>query len=396
MITSTINQLRNDLVKGFSGQINQNLKTNNHSMKNLILIGIAIFLASCGGKTTDKKTELETLKKQRVEINSKIAALEAEVGTAKAADDLKNVNILEVRESTFSNYLEVQGRIDAEDNVQVSPEAQGVVTAVYASIGQNVGRGQVLAQIDDSVLKQNISELQTQLELANTLYQRQKNLWDQKIGTEVQFLNAKTQKEAAERRIATLRSQIAMYKIKAPISGTIDAMDLKVGSVASPGMSAIRIINASKLKAKAQVAESYAGRVSQGDNVQVILPDLPDTINTKISFASKTIDPVSRSFNVEIKLPANARFRPNMLSILKIIDYKNDRALVVPVNAIQKAENGDYLFISENGKAKRVNIQTGKVSEGKAEILSGIQAGDKVVIAGTEGLSEGDILKVNK
>ncbi len=395
MIISNINHLRNNPANGITGQINLKLKTNNSSMKNLMFMGIALFLAACGGKTTDKKTELETLKKQRVEINSKIAALEAEVGTAKAAEDVKNVSILEVQESTFSNYLEVQGRIDAEDNVQVSPEAQGVVTAVYATIGQNVGRGQVLAQIDDKVLRQNISELQTQLALATTLFQRQKNLWDQKIGTEVQYINARTQKEAAERRIATLRSQIAMYKIKAPISGTIDAMDMKVGSVASPGMSSIRIINASKLKAKAQVAESYAGRVSQGDNVQVILPDLPDSINTKISFASKTIDPVSRSFNVEIKLPANSRYRPNMLSILKIIDYRNDKALVVPVNAIQKAENGDYLFLSENGKAKRVNIQTGKVSDGKAEILSGLKAGDKVLVAGTDGLSEGDIVKAN-
>lgn len=395
MIIININRLQNAPVKGSTRQTNLYLNNNNSSMKNLIFVSIALFLAACGGKATDKKVELETLKKQRVEINSKIAALEAEVGATKASEDVKNVSILEVQESTFSNYLEVQGRIDAEDNVQVSPQAQGVVTAVYASVGQNVGRGQVLAQIDDKVLRQNISELQTQLQLATTLFERQKNLWDQKIGTEVQYINAKTQKEAAERRIATLRSQIAMYKIKAPISGTIDAMDMKVGSIASPGMSSIRIINASKLKAKAQVAESYAGRVSQGDNVQVILPDVPDSINTKISFASKTIDPVTRSFDVEIKLPANSRYRPNMLSILKIIDYKNDKALVVPVNAIQKAENGDYLFISENGKAKRVNIQTGKISGGKAEILSGLKAGDKVLVAGMDGLSEGDIVKAN-
>ncbi len=364
-------------------------------MKRIIFICSAIFLISCGGKSIDKKTELETLKKERVALNTKISALEAEVGSAAAANEVKNVGILEINESSFSNYLEVQGKIDAEDNVQVNPEAQGVVTAVFVSIGQNVGRGQVLAQIDDKVLRQNISELQTQLELATSLFQRQKNLWDQKIGTEVQYLNAKTQKEAAERRISTLRSQMSMYKIKAPISGTIDAMDLKVGQAVSPGMSAIRIINASKLKAKAQVAESYAGRVNQGDDVQVILPDIPDTISTKISFASKSIDPVSRSFNVEIKLPSNRSYRPNMLSILKIIDYKNDKALIVPVNAIQKAENGDYLFISENGKAKRVNIQTGKVSDGKAEILSGIKAGDKVIVAGTEGLSPGDIVKAN-
>ena len=395
MISSNINPERKKTANGLFRQINLILKTNNTSMKHVIFMGIVLFFSACGGKSIDKKTELETLKKERVEINSKIAVLEAELGTAKNAQDVKNVSVLEVQESLFSNFLEVQGRIDAEENVQVSPEAQGVVIAVYASIGQNVGRGQVLAQIDDKVLRQNISELQTQLDLANTLFQRQKNLWDQKIGTEIQFITAKTQKEAAERRIATLRSQIAMYKIKAPISGTIDAMDMKVGSVASPGMSSIRIINASKLKAKAQVAESYAGRVNQGDNVQVILPDLPDTINTKISFASKTIDPVSRSFNVEIKLPSNARYRPNMLSILKIVDYRNDKALVVPVSAIQKAENGDYLFITENGKAKRVNVQTGKVSEGRAEILSGLKAGDKIVIAGTDGLSEGDIVKAN-
>jgi len=370
-------------------------KTNNKLMKKLILICSAIFLISCGSKTTDKKTELENLKKERVTLNLRITALESEVGNTSAAQEARNVSILEVNQTSFSNYLEVQGKIDAEDNVRVSSEAQGVITAVYAGIGQNVGRGQVLAQIDDKVLRQSISELQTQLELANTLFQRQKNLWDQKIGTEIQYLNAKTQKEAAEKRISTIRSQVSMYKIKAPISGTIDEMDLKVGQAVSPGMSSIRIINANKLKAKAQVAESFAGRVNEGDDVQVILPDLLDTIRTKITFASKTIDPVSRSFNVEIKLPSNGRYRPNMLSILRIIDYRNDKALIVPVNAIQKAENGDYLFISESGKAKRVNIQTGKISDGKAEILSGIKVGDKVIVAGTDGLSPGDIVKAN-
>lgn len=370
-------------------------KTNPRLMKTILFITAAVFLASCGGKDTDKKSQLDALKKERIELNAKIEKLESEVGIAAAAEDVKDVNILELAESSFKNYLEVQGKIDAEENVQVNPEAPGVVTAVYATIGQNVSRGQVLAQIDDQVLRQNISELQTQLDLATTLYERQKNLWDQKIGTEVQFLNAKTQRDAAQRRIATLRSQMSMYKIKSPISGTIDAMDLKVGQAVSPGMSGIRVVNASKLKAKAQVAESYASRVNQGDNVQVILPDVPDTVSTKISFAAKTIDPVSRSFNVEIKLPSNRLYRPNMLAVLKIVDYQNLKALVIPVNAIQKAENGDYVFVSENGKAKRVNIQSGKMSEGRAEILSGLKAGDKVIVAGTEGLSPGDLVKSN-
>ena len=364
-------------------------------MKKLLFIAGALFLASCGGKETDKKSELEALKKERNSLNAKIEKLESEVGIVTAASDIKDVNLLELSESSFENYLEVVGKIDAEENVQVNPEAPGVVTAVFVNIGQNVVRGQVLAQIDDQVLRQSISELQNSLELVTTLFERQKNLWNQKIGTEVQYLSAKTQKEAAERRIATMKSQMSMYKIKSPISGTIDAMDLKVGQAVMPGMSGIRVVNANKLTAKAQIAESYASRVNQGDKVQIILPDVPDTVSTKISFASRTIDAVSRSFNVEIKLPSNKKYRQNMLAVLKIIDYQNVNALVIPVNAIQKAENGDYVFISENGKAKRIDIKTGKISEGRAEILSGLKVGDQVIVAGMQGLSPGDSIKSN-
>jgi membrane fusion protein, multidrug efflux system len=362
-------------------------------MKRILSIASIVFLASCAGKSTDKKSQLETLKKERTEINSRIAKLEAEIGTGGAPSAAKEVAVFEVSENPFKNFVEIQGKVDAEENVQVTPEAAGVVTSVYANIGQKVSRGQVLAQIDDNVLDQNMAELQTQLQLANTLFQRQKNLWDQKIGTEVQYLNAKTQKEGVERRIATLRSQASMYKIKAPISGTIDEMDLKVGQAVTPGVSGIRIINASNLKVKAQVAESYAARVNQGDEVSIIFPDVPDTLQTKLFFASKTIDPISRSFNVEVKLPSKRTFRPNMLAVLKIVDYKNDKALTIPVNSIQNAESGDYVFVVENGKAKRVNIQTGKVSEGKAEILSGLKSGDKVITAGIQDLNEGDIVK---
>ena len=253
-----------------------------------------------------------------------------------------------------------------------------------------------MAQIDDQILRQNIAELQNDLDLANILFQRQKNLWDQKIGTEVQYLNAKTRKEGAERRMATLLSQIAMYKIKSPITGVVDAMDLKIGQSVQPGMSAIRVINASKLKAKALVAESYSGRINQGDQVSIILPDVPDTINTKLSFASKTIDPLSRSFSIEAQLPSNRKYHPNMLAVLKIVEYENSKALTVPVNAIQKAENGDYVFIADRGKAKRMNITTGKVSDSKAEVLSGLKVGDQVITAGTQNLNEGDAVKFSK
>ena len=360
-------------------------------MKQILNILTAlVFLTACGRKTTDKKVELEQLKKERVELNNKIASLEAEVGAKATETNVKNVTVTEVEETHFKSYIAVQGRVDAEENIQVGPEVAGMITAVYAHIGQRVTKGQILAQIDDQIIRQNIAEAQNQFDLSNTLYQRQKNLWEQKIGTEVQYLNAKTQKEGNQRRIATLRSQIAMYKIKSPTNGTVDAMDLKVGQSAAPGSSSIRVINASKLKAKALVAESYSARINQGDQVRIILPDVPDTVITNLAFASKTIDPVSRSFSIEALLPSNSKYHPNMLAVLKVVDYKNDKALTLPVNAIQKAENGDYIFMVDKGKAKRVNIKTGKVSENKIEILSGLQVGDKVIIAGTHNLNEGD------
>lgn len=361
-------------------------------MKKVLYISAITVLAACS-QSKDKKTELADLKKQKTEIDSKILKLEAELGSNDTTANTKEISVFEVNETNFKNYLEIQGKIDAEENIQVNPEAQGVVTAVYVKIGQSVSKGQVLAQIDDKVAVQSIAELQTQLDLATSLYNRQKNLWDQNIGTEVQFISAKTQKEAAEKRIATTRSQIAMYKIKSPINGTVDAMSLKVGDAVAPGMSGIRVINSSKLKAKAQVAETYAGRVSQGDEVNVVFPDIPDSLKTKINFASKTIDPASRSFEIQINLPANNKYRPNMLAVLKIVDYQNTKALVIPVGAIQKSESGDFVFIAENGKAKKVVIKAGRTYNGTVEIISGLKVGDKVITVGVQDLNEEDAVK---
>lgn len=361
--------------------------------KAVLFIVSVIFLAACTGKSTNKKSELTKLKKERSEIDAKIAKLEAESGD-KPVKKIVDVSVTEVAKTTFYNYLEVQGKVDAEQNVQVSPEMPGSITRIFVTIGQQVSRGQTLAQIDDQVLRQNIAQLQTQLELATTLYNRQKNLWDQKIGTEVQFLTAKTQKESLQKQIAVLRSQASMYKIKAPISGTVDAMNLRLGQAVSPGMPlGIVIVNANALKVKAQIAESYVSRVNQGDDVTVILPDVPDTIQTKLSYASRVIDQTSRSFNVEIKLPSKRNYRSNMLAILKIVDYKNTNAIIVPVNVIQKSESHDYVFIAENGKAKRANVTVGKISDGQAEILSGLKPGDQVVTLGFTDLNEGDTIK---
>jgi len=353
---------------------------------------LALVFIACNNESKDKSAQLSDLKKQQTELNSKIAKLETEIGT-KQEKIYKDVSVIEVKPSTFKNYIEIQGKIDAEQNVQVNSQVPGNITNIMVTIGQKVSKGQVLAQLDDAVLRQSIAQVETQLDLSNILYNRQKNLWDQKIGTEVQFLSAKTQKQSLEKQLAVVKQQLAMYKVKSPISGSVDLMDWKIGQAIQPGIPGIRIVNASVLKAKALVSETYIGKIDVGDEVEVSVPDAVDSIITKISFASKNIDLASRSFNVEVKLPSNTNFRPNMVAILKIVDYKNQNALTVPIKAIQKSENGDFVLLSQNGKVVKANIKVGNMYNSNAEILSGLKSGDKVITLGFNGLNEGDLVK---
>ncbi|MDB5011152.1 MAG: efflux transporter periplasmic adaptor subunit [Mucilaginibacter sp.] len=276
------------------------------------------------------------------------------------------------------------------------PQAQGIITAIYVKVGQHVGKGQMLAQLDNSVLRQNIEQAQAQATLAQSLFQRQKNLWDQKIGTEVQFLQAQTNLQTAGKQVSSLRQQADMYRIVSPISGTVDQMDLKLGQVAAPGTTGIRVVNADILKVKADVPESYAGSVHQGDNVKVIVPDANDSLTAKVSFAAKVIDPSSRSFAIEVRLPQRNTLRPNMTTILKIANYAKSNSIIVPIKAIQKSESGDYVFINVGGTAKHVSVKSGATYGGQTEILSGLKAGDQLVVEGATDIEDGDKINVVK
>lgn len=362
-------------------------------MKKILYLYAMLFLAACSNQPKDKKAELADLQKQQADLNLKIAKLQAETGST---DDTKSADVstMEVKPGRFTNYIQIQGKIDAQDNVTAYPQAPGTILSINARVGQHVSKGQVLAQLDNSVLKQNIAQAQSQVSLLNTLFQRQKNLWDQKIGTEVQFLQAQTNLQSAQKQVAGLREQSGMYRITSPINGTIDQMDLKLGQVAQPGSTGIRIVNADNLKVKADVPESYSGSVGTGNNVKIIVPDANDSLITKVTFAAKAIDPTSRSFAVEIKLPARKTLRPNMTAILKIADYSKANAITVPVKAIQKSEDGDYVLVNNSGTAKRKNVKVGATYGGQSEIVSGLKAGDQLITAGAEDLEDGDKIKV--
>jgi membrane fusion protein (multidrug efflux system) len=365
-------------------------------MKNLLYIAAIAFLASCGGnKPKDKKAELAELQKQQAELNAKIIKLQDEVGSTDSAKTTE-VGVVDVKSGQFTNFVQIQGKIDAQDNVTAYSKSPGTIINIYVKAGQHVSKGQVLVQLDNNVLKQNIAQSEAQVNLSQTLFNRQKALWDQKIGTEVQFLQAQTTLQANKKALAGLREQADLYRIVSPISGTIDQMDLKLGEVAQPGTSGIRIVNADVLKVKADVPESYAASVGTGNKVTIVVPDANDSLTTNVTFAAKAIDPTSRSFAVEIKLPQRKSLRPNMTAILKIADYTKANALIIPVKAIQRSEDGDYVYVNTNGIAKRTAIKAGVTYGGKTEILSGLKTGDQIVTEGAADIEDGDKIKASQ
>jgi membrane fusion protein, multidrug efflux system len=239
----------------------------------------------------------------------------------------------------------------------------------------------------------NIETYESQLNFAKDVFNKQKALWDQKIGSEIQYLSAKNNVETLEKSIAAAREQLSSTKLVSPISGIVDAVDLKVGQIGSPGYQGIRVVNMRTLKAKGEVSESHAAFVSSGDNAKIILTDINKQIDTKISFASSVINPQSRTFTVEAKLPSEKDLKPNMIAVIKIADYEVEQAMVVDLNMIQKSVDASFLYVAaeEGGKkiAQRRIVTIGKIYDGMAEITSGLSAGDKIITSGYQGLIAG-------
>jgi RND family efflux transporter MFP subunit len=346
----------------------------------LILFG-SFLLQSCGSGEA-KKTD----------ASGKDSTASATVSSEN--DKTKTVEVISMTPQLFNSYIDIQGKVDATENVSLNAEMPGTISKINVSLGQEVSTGQVLAEMDSKALQQGMAELQSGMELANTMYEKQKNLWEQKIGTEMQFLQAKNQKESLEKKMATMQEQLRMSKIISPINGIVDAIDIKLGQATMPGMPAIRVVNMSSLEVKGEVAESYLAKVKNGNDVVVILPDLQDTIKTKISYAAKVISPLNRTFTVTTKLEGKHDYHPNQIAIIKIIDYANPKAFVVPMNSIQRAQEGDFVFISENNKAKKTKVKVGRTYNGKAEILEGLKEGDKFISKGFQELNEGETIKM--
>lgn len=358
----------------------------------LSLFAASLIAASCGGgKSADPTAQIAELKKQRADLDKEIAKLESSMpSTAKKATP---VSVLQLQPGDFTSAVDVTATISGDQDVVASAQAPGTVTRVLVQPGQRVGRGQTLATLDAGPVDQQVAAQDAQVKLLRDLYAKQQKLWAQNIGTEVQLMQAKASYEAASKQRAALAAQRAMYRVVAPISGTVDEVNLKVGDVAQPGgmngLNGIRIVNLTQLKAEARLGESYLGKVKTGDPVTLVFPDLGDSMRTKLSYVAQSLTPSSRTFEVQAKLPNNNRLRPNMSARMKIANYTASSTLSVPVQIIQKTPQGEFLFVAENGKAKAVNVETGKVYNGQVEILAGLKAGDKVIIEGYQELDNG-------
>lgn len=364
--------------------------------KSLLFILTILLLAGCGGGSTDKKARLEELKKEHDRLTAEIAALEKELTPASVTATRVTTEAIVVQ--PFEHYIEVQGRVDGNENIAVYPRNQGgTVTRIRVHEGETVTAGQVLAELDAEVLRQQLSDLQSRLAFVTDLYNRQKGLWDQKIGSEVQYLKAKNDMEAVQNSIKTLEEQIRMSVISAPIAGTVEDIPIKVGQLASAAspVPAFRIVNFTKAKALADVGEAYSAKIKTGDQVKIFLPDVNHEISGQVTFSSKYINPTNRTFLVEASLPPDGiTYRANMIAVLRIKDYTKPEAISIPQTYIQNSpDEGQFVFVAanENGKkvARKRIIRTGISYNGLTEITDGLSAGDLIITAGYKDLYNG-------
>jgi len=287
------------------------------NMKKLILSFVTIsILASCG--SPDKQSRLDKLKKQRTEIDAEIKTLETELAAESGNKENKktrSVLISTIDYQPFHHYIEVQGKVDGDENVSLGAKMGGAVSKILVKEGDNVSTGQILIELDNQVILQGMEELKTALNFATTMYEKQKSLWDQKIGTEVQYLSSKNNKESLEKKLATLQEQLKMMQLESPINGTVDGIDIKIGLTIMPGMPAIRIVNLSNLKVKAEVAEAYSSKVKKGNEVLIYFPDLKKEIRSVIGYSAKVINNTTRTFMVESPLENSLEYNPNMIAV---------------------------------------------------------------------------------
>jgi len=368
-------------------------------------------LASCGNgsKSPDtlegKKKELTTLKDQQDKLGKQIDSLEAQITrmdtSSKVGMKAKLVALTVVAPSAFTHFIDLQGNVEAENMSWISPRGQGgVARAVYVKQGDPVRQGQLLLKLDDAVQRTNVADVQIKLDHAKDIYQRRKNLWDEKIGTEVDFINARNDVNAAESQLKLMQDQLDFTNVYADMNGTVDVITIKVGESFAPGAQSLHLVNTSNLKVVVQVPELYQERVRVGTPVKIDFPGLNNKeVTGTVRTTGKTINGESRSFTVEVKLPNDKDIRSNQVAVVRLQDYAVAKTLAIPVNTLQTDDKGKYVMVATKDKdnnllARKRAITIGQSYGDKVEVKGGLQEGDQLITDGFQGLYEGQLITI--
>jgi membrane fusion protein, multidrug efflux system len=388
-------------------------------MKYTLSIVAMFILAACGnsakdGNATlnDKKAELEKLKAQSKKLEDEIAKLDT---AAAKADKPKLVALATIAPETFTHFIDLQGKVESENISYVAPRnGGGVVRAVYVKKGDVVRKGQLLLQLDDAVLRQNVvaqeqalESVKTQLTLAEDVYRRRKNLWDQGIGAEIDVVREKSNVDnlqstlkSQQESLKAVKEQLSYSAVRSDVDGVAEDVNVRVGEmfmgVVQGSGAQIKIVNNSHLKATAQIPENYLGKVKVGNPVKISFPDLNKTMDAKVNVAGRSIDPINRSFFIESRLPSDKDLRPNQIVVVRIQDYAINNTITIPVNTLQNDDKGKFVMIAvkENNKliARKRSVVAGEFYNDKMEIKSGLKEGDIIVVDGYQSLYDGQLL----
>ncbi|MDO7173370.1 efflux RND transporter periplasmic adaptor subunit [Mariniflexile sp. AS56] len=387
-------------------------------MKNIYAILIVtLVLTACSGEKKEQSLEdlvasnnLEALKQKREDIDTKqqefaeqLKLINSRISELDTVKKLPLVTTVSVQSEKFDHYLELQGNVQTKQNLVIYPEMGGILTRVYVKEGQNVTKGQLLATIDDGGLSQQVAQLQIQADLAKTTFERQERLWNQKIGSEMQYLQAKSSFEAQQRAVSQLKSQLGKTSIRAPFSGVIDDVITDQGSVVAPGQSQLmRIVNLEDMYIETDVPENHITNITVNKTVKVEFPILGKSMDAKIRQAGNFINPSNRTFKIEIAIPNKDKsIKPNLTAKLKINDYTNDTAILIPQSIIsENAEGEQYIYIVENknaaneGSARRIIIETGKSQGNVIEVTKGLENSAEIIQEGARSVNDGQTVKI--
>lgn len=377
---------------------------------------MGLIITSCGGDaktaSVDKAIEskdITKIKTTRAEIQKQYDAIGAELAKLDAAlaelDTVKKVALVStavVKDTVFTHYIDIQGNVDTRQNLIIYPEFSGVLSQVYVKTGQKVSKGQTLAKIDDGGLSNQLAQMETQAALAKTTFERQKNLWDKKIGSEIQYLQAKTNYEAQMKAVAQMKAQLAKTIVRAPFSGIIDEVITDKGQVVGPGQQLMRIVNLSDMYVSANIPESFIGKIKVGAIVDVQVKSIGKTYQGRVRQVGNYINPNNRNFSIEVAVPnTDNLLRPNQVAVLKIEDYKKPNAILVPESIVTENAAGEKIVFtvdtsSKEAKAVKKTITIGLTSGSNVEVKSGLNKGETIIIEGARSVQNGDQVEIIK